>query len=206
MNIFVLNLDPVIAAQEQCNAHVVKMIVESAQMLSTAHRVLDGKLVYDLSAKGRKITRYVLEEHGDLFYKSVHVNHPSTVWTRESIENYNWHYKHFVALCKEYTYRYGKIHATEARLLELLATPPKNIPNGQLTPFKLAMKANPECIKECPVESYQRYYATKVDRFKMIWSNRQVPAWFIKYVGENEISRIENSFGVPRELLGTNVH
>ena len=187
MNIFVLSNDPVIAAQEQCDKHVVKMIVESAQMLSTSHRILDGKLYYDTSAKGRKVTRYLLANHNELIYKAVHINHPSTKWTCESLENYNWHYKHFVALCKEYTYRYGKVHATETKLLDLLATPPKNIPKKPLTPFKLAMGANPECIKECPVESYQRYYATKVDRFKMLWSKRQVPQWFIKYVGENEI-------------------
>ena len=188
MNIFVLNIDPVIAAQEQCDKHVVKMIVESAQMLSTAHRVLDGKLYYDLSSNGRKVTRYSLVNNNDIMYKAVHINHPSTKWTYESITNYKWHYKHFVALCKEYTLRYGKVHMTETKLLELLATPPKNIPNKPLTPFKLAMNANPECIKECPIESYQRYYASKVNNFKMMWSKRQVPLWFIKYVGESEIT------------------
>ena len=186
MNIFVLDNNPTIAAQLQCDKHVVKMIVESAQMLSTAHRVLDGKLYYDLSSNGRKIARFHLDD--ETYYKAVHMNHPSTKWTCETVENYNWHYKHFIALCGEYTFRYGKVHATETRLSKLLATPPKNIPSGKLTPFKLAMKANPECIKECPVESYQRYYATKVDRFKMVWSKRQVPEWFIKYVGENEIN------------------
>ena len=204
MNIFVLSLDPVIAAQEQCDKHVVKMIVESAQMLSTAHRVIDGELYYSLSTNGRKIARYHLNDHDDLIYKAVHINHPSTKWTYESIANYNWHYKHFVALCKEYTYRYGKIHATETKLLEVLATPPKNIPQGPLTPFKLAMAQFPECIKECPVESYQRFYATKVDRFKMFWSKRQVPEWFCRYVGENEVKRIESSMGLPKELLGVN--
>ena len=110
MNIFYLDRDPVIAAQMMCDKHVVKMILESAQMLSTAHRVLDG------------------DEYADRrgLYKLAHKNHPSTIWVRSSLENYTWLYDHMVALMEEYTYRYGKHHATE-RLLAPLFKSPKNM-------------------------------------------------------------------------------
>ena len=110
MNIFYLDRDPVIAAQMMCDKHVVKMILESAQMLSTAHRVLDGDEYAD--RKG--------------LYKLAHKNHPSTIWVRSSLENYTWLYDHMVALMAEYTYRYGKHHATE-RLLAPLFKSPKNM-------------------------------------------------------------------------------
>lgn len=182
MNIFLLDWDPVKAAQLQCDKHVVKMIVESAQMLSTAHRLLDGKPYYDTTRNGRKILRYDMSSSEDLFYKAVHTKHPSTIWTTESDKNYMWHYKHFIALCKEYTYRYGRIHSTETKMSEILARPPRNITiTDTLTKFRLAMSQFPECIKECPVESYQRFYVTKQERFKMSWTKREVPEWFVKY-------------------------
>ena len=185
MNIFLLDWDPVKAAQLQCDKHVCKMIVESAQMLSTAHRLLDGQSYYGTTKNGRKILRHDIGERNHLFYKAVHTKHPSTVWTTESDKNYDWHYKHFVALCKEYTYRYGRIHSTEEKMSEILAKPPKNIPKtDSMTKFKLAMSEFPECIKECPVESYQRFYVTKQERFKMVWTKREIPLWFKKYSEE----------------------
>jgi hypothetical protein len=97
----------------------------------------------------------------------------------ESSENYYWHYKHFVALCDEYTHRYGKVHKTDHLLRNALWTLPRNIKQGPLTPFALAMKANPECIyPDDPVKSYKLYYHTKKDRFDMVWSNRQTPEWW----------------------------
>jgi len=190
MNIFILDQDPITAAKLQCDKHVVKMIVESAQMLSTAHRMLDGVQGIRSSNSGkRQIKFYDLsignnDRPGDieaelLFYKDVHHNHPCTVWTRESLANYNWHWEHFRALCEEYKYRYGRYHATHDRLLWPLHIAPTLIPDVGLTPFPLAMKANPECIfPEDPVKSYRLYYQTKKDRFKMVWSKRSIPEWF----------------------------
>lgn len=180
MNIFVLDNDPVIAAQLQCDKHVVKMIVETAQVLSTAHRMLDGDVETRLSKAGRRLKYYALDGAGeDIFYKACHHNHPSSVWTRESSSNYEWLYQHFIALCDEYTYRYNKTHATDTKLREALKTNPANIADGKMTPFKLAMGTNPECIdNNDPVGSYRKYYKTKKDRFKMVWTNRDVPKWF----------------------------
>ena len=180
MNLFILNQDPVIAAQEQCDKHVVKMIVESAQMLSTVHRMLDGIETRRPSKSGKTMAKYyeLPDDREDTLYRACHFNHPCTIWTRESMHNYRWHYLHFIGLCDEYTYRYGKIHSTDTKLRKALEKLPDNIPVKKMTPFRLAMGSNPECIKEDAVESYRAFYHTKQHRFKMDWTKRPVPKWF----------------------------
>ena len=159
MNIFYLDRDPKIAAQMMCDKHVVKMILESAQMLSTAHRVLDGDERADR----------------DGLYKMAHKNHPSTIWGRSSLENYTWLYDHMVALMVEYTYRYDKHHATE-RLLAPLFKSPKNMD------FETFFSDPPQCMpEECKgddtVLAYQKYYIVEKSGFAK-WKNRTVPEWF----------------------------
>lgn len=179
MNIFILDNDPVIAAQMQCDKHVVKMVVESAQMLSTVHRMVDGVMERRPSKSGSMLQYFYLDDdREDLLYKACHFNHPSTVWTRESMHNYRWHYVHFAALCDEYTYRYGKVHSTDAKLRKALSKLPQNIPVKKMTPFKLAMASFPECITEDAVESYRNFYMTKQKRFTMAWTKRPQPEWF----------------------------
>jgi len=184
MNLFVLDKDPVKAAQLQCDKHVVKMIVESAQMLSTAHRMLDGDMHIErgVSKAGRKtsIKRWVLpDDREGLLYKACHTGHPCTVWTMKSNNNYNWHWVHYKALCEEYTYRYGKVHKTDALLTEALRQLPRNIPVDYLSPLPLAMGAAPECVDyNDPVGSYRKFYQTKQKRFKMVWTKRSIPEWF----------------------------
>ena len=165
MNIFVLSEDPVLAAKMQCDKHVVKMIVESAQMLCAVHRLLDGDKVRD----------------PDILYRTCHANHPCTVWARKTTGNYWWLYQHFIALCDEYTHRYGKVHKTDSLLRNVVSNYPLNIPTDYRTAFALAMGSNPECIHpEDPVRSYREYYQTKQDRFKMVWTKREIPFWFQK--------------------------
>tara|TARA_Y100001937_G_scaffold55310_1_gene76233 strand:+ start:1334 stop:1909 length:576 start_codon:yes stop_codon:yes gene_type:complete len=186
MNIFILHNDPVIAAQDQCDKHVVKMIVESAQMLSTAHRMIDGTVEKRPSKSGKTNVSYyrLPDKREDILYKAVHFNHPCSVWSRESCCNYSWHYEHFIALCKEYTYRYGKVHSTETKLKDMLKKLPSNINRtGGMTPFKLAMQSNPECVVYDlggvnAVETYRNFYQTKQKRFKMEWTKRNAPRWF----------------------------
>lgn len=184
MNIFILDNNPITAAQLQCDKHVVKMIVESAQMLSTAHRMLDGYVEKRASKSGKRMINYWVHPDSfmeDKLYKAVHHGHPSTVWTMETYENYNWHYEHFVGLCDEYKYRYGKVHGTDTLLRDVLAKHPQNIPMIEQTPFKLAMKDYPECIAlGNAVEAYRAFYQTKQDRFKMAWTKRSIPEWFQK--------------------------
>ena len=185
MNIFILHNDPVVAAQMQCDKHVPKMVVESAQMLSTAHRMLDGTEQIAPSKSGKRMVRHYRlfedPEMDQVLYKAVHYKHPCTVWTMESSDNYLWHWKHFSALCEEFTFRFGKIHKTSL-LRSPLWTLPHNIPKGGMTPFKLAMSSNPECILENAVLSYRAFYQTKQERFKMAWEkNRPKPHWFQYY-------------------------
>ena len=181
MNLFVLDKDPIIAAQLQCDKHVVKMVVESAQMLSTAHRMLDGNVEIRPSKSGKTKVKYWVhpdDNQEQILYRVAHQAHPCTIWTMESNNNYNWHYVHFIALCDEYKYRYGKEHMSDTKLRELLATPPRNIPVGYKTKQPLAMKSNPECMFEDVVKSYRAFYQTKQSRFKMVWSKREIPEWF----------------------------
>ena len=181
MNLFVLDKNPVKAAQLQCDKHVVKMIVESAQMLSTVHRMLDGTMERRRSKSGKVMVKYwvhpdpIMENN---LYKACHTGHPCTVWTMESSSNYRWHLDHFEALLDEYEYRYNKVHAS-SRLMQHLLSAPFNIPSDGMTPFKLAMKSNPECMfLGDPVKSYRMFYQTKQARFKMNWTKRPIPEWF----------------------------
>lgn len=159
MNLFILDRDPELAAQFHCNRHVVKMILETAQLLSTAHHVLDGD-------QAEKIGR---------IYKKTHENHPCAVWVRESPDNYSWAHMLGMSLCAEYTHRYGKVHKTQDVLWNLAAIP-HNIPDVLFTEFPQCM---PEEYKnQDTVAAYRNYYIGEkmpllVDGYK----NRDVPIW-----------------------------
>ena len=186
MNIFYLNNDPKLCAEMHLDKHVVKMILEYAQLLSTAHRVLDGTVSTRLSKSGRKQQYYPLAGERDNFlYSATHVNHPSAVWVRYSYENYEWLYKLFIALLDEYTHRYGRIHAT-ARLIDALYTPPIHIPKGiGFTEPTPAMPNEVKVLREVAtdryeidsIESYHKYYIhNKVHIAK--WTKREIPLWY----------------------------
>ena len=175
MNIFHLDRDPVKAAKMMLDKHVVKMIVEYAQLMSTAHRVLDGEEYYDKTANGRRIKRWKHPTQEGFLYKASHVNHPSNIWLRESDENYHWLYMHFLAACNEYTHRYGKIHLTDTKMSVILGNMPKNIPKVGLTKFAQAMPDY--CKREDPVEAYRFYYINEKHSFAK-WTNRDEPTWW----------------------------
>jgi len=190
MNIFVLDSDPVVSAQMMCDKHIPKMIVESGQMLSTTHRMLDGKLTRKRSKSGKTMVKYWdLYEGSDdleaelLYYKAVHTAHPCTVWSMQSSDNYRWHWEHMRALCDEYTYRYSKTHKTHRELLYAIEALPRNIPKGGLTPFAQAMKQYPECIVPGnAVQAYQNYYHAAKPFAK--WERgRSAPTWWKGYQG-----------------------
>ena len=128
MNIFYLHNDPKICAELHVDKHVVKMIVEYAQLLSTAKRMIDGVKYQALSKTGRKVQRYRLPNPNEeaTIYKAVHYHHPSAVWARSSTQHYNWLYSLFRELGREYTHRYKKDHSTIELLKELLSHPPVN--------------------------------------------------------------------------------
>ena len=183
MNIFYLDNDPVKCAQMHVDKHCVKMILEYAQLLSTAHRFLDGTQSIGLSKTGRKQTRYVLpDERESILYSATHLNHPSAIWCRQSDSNYIWLAKLLNELCKEYTYRYGKTHKVESDglLKSLYWNLPKNIPKA--VNFTQPTPAMPD---ECKVagdalKSYHNYYAMNKQH---LWSwkgkinSRSRPSW-----------------------------
>ena len=156
MNIFALCLCPTLCAKWTNDKHVVKMILESAQMLCTAHHVCSSNPNLNL-------------------YKIAHKNHPCTIWTRETTGNYSWLYLLFSALCKEYTYRYSKIHMCETKLMKILNNIPNLIPKGNMTTFRQAM---PDDVKhKNPIIAYRQYYC-KYKKDFCVWSKRSVPYWF----------------------------
>jgi hypothetical protein len=176
MNIFVLDTNPKICAQYHVDKHVVKMILELAQILSTAHRVLDG--IESVSIQnGRKHKSWELPDcREDILYKSTHMNHPSTIWARENSANYKWTLNLLDELCIEYSYRYERIHKVEfAGLLGTLQRIPDNIEIANVrSPFALAMPD--EYRFDDAVESYRAYYNdSKREMFS--WKNRPTPEW-----------------------------
>jgi hypothetical protein len=177
MNIFYLDNNPKTCAQLHCDKHVVKMIIEYAQLMSTAHRMLDGEEYIDRTKLGRRIKRWKLSDPKleEIVYKASHVNHPSAKWTRINQSNYLWLYNMWYALCDEYTYRYGKTHATFDKLAYILNKVPKNIPVGKITPVPQAMPDY--CKMDLPIDGYRKYYRLEKQRFAK-WTNRQIPEWF----------------------------
>jgi hypothetical protein len=182
MNIFFLDNNPVDCARQHCDKHVIKMILEYAQLLSTAHRVLDGKQLIEqrnTNGKTRKIKVWKLESELDsVLYKATHSNHPSAVWVRESKQNYMWLANLLCYLCEEYTYRYGKTHKVEKTGLcyILLKNIPTNIPQFSITKCPLAM---PDIykIEGNIVDSYRNFYNKSKSRFAT-WKVRPTPLWF----------------------------
>ena len=176
MNIFVLDRDPIQAAKYMCDKHVVKMILESCQLLSTAHRVLDGTKIEAITPKNRKYTRYIMDGNLENFlYKSTMINHPCSIWCRESSINYKWLATHAVELIHQYGSRYGKIHASEELTNWLYNNFPKNIQKAHLTTFVLAMPDQYKCSNA--VLSYQNYYINEKYRFAK-WKDGNIPFWY----------------------------
>jgi len=150
MNLFYLDRDPVTAAAYHYDKHKVKMVLEAAQMLCTAHHVYDN---------GHNVP-----------YKKAHLNHPSTIWVRGNRNQYLWAYQYMMALGNEYTKRYGKEHKTIAKCRYALSNPPPGISDGEFT-------QPPQCMPdEYKVEgdsiaAYWNYY--EGDKYKIANKNEQ---------------------------------
>ena len=187
MNIFFLDNDPQKIAEYHCDKHVVKMIIEYAQLLSTAHRILDGEQYTDLTAAGRRIQRWRMKDSHDesMLYKASHINHPSAIWTRTSDQNYNWLYDMWCELLGEYTHRYGKTHAC-SKLEDILYFTPNNIPVGDFFAPTPAMPQELKIVAANPIAgrkydvlaSYKNYYIKEKASFAK-WKNRNTPDWFV---------------------------
>jgi hypothetical protein len=176
MNIFYLDYDTKKCAEMHVDKHCVKMILEYAQLLSTAHRVLDGHESITLSVSGRKKKTWTIsDDRNNVLYSATHINHPSAIWVRNSLENYQWLYNMFRDLLKEYTYRYGKTHKC-SMLLGHLQYPPNSIPKDK--PFTEPTPAMPDQYKVVgdSIKSYKNYYIGDKQRM-FSWKNRQTPSW-----------------------------
>ena len=194
MNIFYLHENPVTAAEMSCDKHVTKMILESAQLLSTCHRVQDGTEYYDKTANGRKIKRW---RHPNpnlepILYKAGWIKHPSTMWLFESAYNYMWLYNHFIALNNEWKKRYGhtRDHVAVQKLGEILKHPPMNAKINKIaTPIKPAMPEHCK-IPGDGVGSYRRYYILEKRRFATWKSPAKTPSWYSEGI-KNELQAAE---------------
>ena len=161
MNIFYLDSKARNAAAYHLDKHVVKMILESCQLLSTAHRVLDGEPTIGLSQANRKIKRWKLSDwREEILYKATHVNHPSAVWVRESKCHYKWLANLNRCLCQEYAYRYNKSHACVPLMIELLNFYPDNIKDIGFTEPPQAMPDHCK-VPGNSVQAYRNYYMTE---------------------------------------------
>tara|TARA_R100000664_G_C2740417_1_gene129005 strand:+ start:27 stop:488 length:462 start_codon:yes stop_codon:yes gene_type:complete len=152
MNIFILDRDPKVAATMLCDKHVVKMIVETAQMLCTA-----------ASKLGHEVP-----------YRPTHSKHPCTLWAGESRSNWDWLVEHGIAMCEEYTRRYNRIHKTQAIIEWCKSSHVSPVEDIGLTPFRLAMPEKYKCSD--PVKSYRDYYMGEKSKFAK-WKTCP-PSWW----------------------------
>lgn len=155
MNIFFLSYITQVCAQEHVDKHVVKMILETCQLLCSAHYVSDSSFTPP--------------------YKLTHKNHPCAIWVRKSLSNYKWLVDLGLELCKEYTHRYSKIHATQKHLMTLST----NLPPIEDLGFTEPVQAMPDEYKnEDPIIAYRNYY--NADKKKLhSWKNRPKPSWIV---------------------------
>ena len=152
MNIFVLDLDPVVAARMHCDKHVPKMCVEAAQMMASA-----------LRRHGATDEQMPLTKSGTP-YKGGYKHHPCTVWAGDSEANFIWLARHAQALLTEYTYRFGKVHACRNPIHSMIGLIPLFTdkypsPKAALTPFAQAMPD--EYRDDDAVKAYRDYYHSK---------------------------------------------
>lgn len=154
MNIFILDTDVKRCAQYHVDKHIVKMILETTQLLNNA-----------------RIKYFPKADH---VYRKTHENHPASIWASANKSNFDWLCKLGLELCKEYSYRYGKIHKCQAIIEEFYKSPMKP-PYGELTNFAQCM---PDIYKrKDAVEAYRNYYCGDKRNIAK-WSKRNIPEWW----------------------------
>lgn len=151
MNIFVTNLSPVLCARYLDNLRLNKMVLETAQLLCTAHHLKKGS-------------------RSKALYKPTHQNHPCAVWVRESFGNYNWTYRHFAALAAEFESRTGNIHKSWADLKHVLEKVPSRIRNVARTPF-------PNCTPHKDMDLIEAYRLTMKEKWANDVLEGRTPKW-----------------------------
>ena len=176
MNIFYVDRSPYRAAECLVDKHVVKMILETAQILSTTHRLVLGKEHVTTNDKGRKVKRWIMDDVvlGENLYSATHVNHPSVKWARENSSHYFWLLEHFTGLLGEYEYRYGKQHACK-KMYRYLNHNPLAGPYTLWNDPPLAMPDEYK-ISADHLECYRQYYRVGKKHLHQ-WTKRSPPDW-----------------------------
>ena len=208
MNIFALSKDPVESAQEMLDKHIVKMPTETCQMLHT--NALFNEFVdrYGYEPTLRRLKEYH-EETKSILMKPAMLNHPSTIWARQSVHNTMWLFEHGIALCKEFEFRYGKEHGSHSRTLQ---TPMEYDADSKLaTPVSIAMfdeyripnKYGKHCW-EYVIDSYRHYYLEGKWKFAE-WRNDRKHNWWpnnhYKNKYNEEILAFNKAFGANLKLM-----
>jgi len=172
MNLFFLHINPEICAQQHCDKHVVKMLLEIVQMLYTAHYLLKSELP-------------------DFAYRKISTpTHPTAIWIRSNLENYSYASKLALCLSEEYTHRYNRIHSCDKHIKYLINHLPvfkeindpygsckKKVVFGKTNEFVVPLSMPDECKTESVVTSYRNYYNLYKKSFAK-WTNRNPPPWF----------------------------
>jgi len=198
VNIFVLNECPTQSAKEMCDKHIVKMPIETAQMLSTVHRMLDGQPYIDRGKSGRKVKRWrhktdLAFPQGPLLYKATMMNHPCTIWARQCYGNYRWLAEHGIALSDEYTRRYGRRHGSLSILRYCYYNVPQNLStDASQTAFAQAM---PDDLKVSgdAVSAYRQYYIREKARFATWKTPAEMPNWFFEGISSSGLTYVPMS-------------
>jgi hypothetical protein len=157
LNIFLLHENPIENSKMLCNKHICKMLIEEVQILCNCFDQLEVP------------------------YRRTHYNHPCSIWARESLDNFEWLKIYASELCKEYTYRYKKIHKCEQVINNLNKPKLKSI---GLTKFKLAMPEQYKC--DDIIKSYQQYYINEKLRFCK-WPIERIPQFIIDHCNQQNI-------------------
>ncbi len=185
MNIFALSKCPEESAQQMIDKHVIKMPTETCQMLHT--NILYMQYVHTYGKEPQlKDLKAFHQEIGSELMKPAMLNHPSTIWARQSLANFHWLYQHGKALCEEYTYRYGKTHGSQDRIItgmRQIEGLNVTLPHIGLTPVTIAMddsyriKNTFDDEWEFVIESYRHYYLEGKWKFAE-WKKDRRPEWF----------------------------
>lgn len=194
MNIFALHQNPKKSARWHVDKHVIKMILETCQLLYTAHWVLfypdlkAHKSVIVLSKAQKKLeippsmASAPQSNSGQIGYRPCHIHHPCSIWTRQSSGNYHWLATLGLHLATEYRYRFGKVHSCEIHIQWLLTHLPNKIKPYPRRSFPIAM-AEEYRVSSNPIICYRHYYRTaKAEKGLIRYTKRHIPHWFTQNV------------------------
>jgi len=201
MNIFALKESPWQAVKDMIDKHIVKMPTETCQMLHTNSLYFHYKSVYGTEPSLKELKEFHVFINSKLM-KPAMLNHPSTIWARQSLANFTWLYEHGLALCIEYTHRYDKTHGSYNRILDCGLTEDivlhYNYPVKELTPVTIAMFDKYRLPQEekhtwsFVIRSYRHYYLEGKWEFAT-WKT-QPPNWWPKDHYDNMMAKKVEAF------------